>query len=78
MSAPSREPRPAIRPQAPADGPAVRRVLELAFADEPEVAGLESAIAARADSRGFVAQALGEAEREGPRRSSSRAIRATT
>lgn len=47
---------PAIRPQLPGDAAGIQQVLVAAFADEPEVAGLESALAAREDSRGFVAE----------------------
>lgn len=50
---------PVVRSQQPADAAAVQQLLEAAFADEPEVAGLETALAARADSRGFVADADG-------------------
>ena len=49
-----------IRPQRPDDAPAVHALLLEAFADEPEVAGLEAALDERADSTGFVADAGGE------------------
>lgn len=47
---------PLVRSQLPADAADVQRLLAMAFADEPEVVGLEAALAARADSRGFVAE----------------------
>lgn len=46
---------PAIRAQSPQDAADVRRLLAGAFAGEPEVVGLEEALAQRADSHGFVA-----------------------
>ena len=45
-----------IRPQIEADAAAVGRLLRSAFADEPEVAGLEAALASRADSRAWVGE----------------------
>ncbi len=45
----------AIRAQAAADADQVAEVLARAFADEPEVVGLEAALQQRADSHGFVA-----------------------
>ena len=44
-----------IRTQVAADAVDVRQLLEQAFADEPEVVGLEAALAERADSWGWVA-----------------------
>ena len=49
-----------IRPQRTEDAPAVRALLLAAFTDEPEVAGLETALAERPDSTGFVADEGGE------------------
>lgn len=45
----------AIRDQMADDADAVRAVLLAAFVDEPEVAGLETVLAGRADSTGYVA-----------------------
>lgn len=49
-----------IRGQTPADDAAVGDVLTNAFAGEPEVVALERALAARADSVGFVAELDGD------------------
>jgi len=46
---------PAIRAQSADDAAGVRRLLADAFAAEPEVVGLEEALAQRGDSHGFVA-----------------------
>jgi putative acetyltransferase len=56
MPAETTTPAPGIRPALPADARDVQRLLIAAFADEPEVAGLETALAAREDSRSFVAE----------------------
>ena len=46
---------PSIRPQVTSDAAHVQRILAMAFADEPEVAGLEADLSVRGDSWGFVA-----------------------
>ena len=50
---------PVIRPQRPSDAAAVLAMLARAFADEPEVVGLEEALQGRPDSHGFVADLEG-------------------
>lgn len=49
-----------LRDQRPDDAGAVAAVIAAAFADEPEVVGLEADLARRPDSHGFVAEIDGE------------------